>query len=602
MRTLTVCGVNIADFTIVIPAIPQPAEKTAAEFLQRVMEASCGVTLPVSDTKTAHSIVLGARDNDPDIKWDGFRTKTDDSHLYLFGNEARGTLYAAYDFAEKHIGYRYFADDCEVIPTEGEADIPANLDTVDNPTFQLRRCSRVEYGNPEFAAHMRSNCRDTTEDGIFGGNLEGIDYSCHTFDKFCPTEEYFDTHPEYFSYIIDEETGEGKRIIGGNDYQTVCGQLCLTNPDVVRIVTENVLKYLRAHSDAKTVDVSQNDNSRYCQCEKCTAAAEEDGQSGLIIRFINAVAEEVEKEFPDVLVQTFGYDYGEHPPKHTKARHNVLVRYCTFHCCFRHAVNDPNCSHNAESHAEDIVNWGKAAEHLSIWDYITNYSSYIPPFPNLFSLYENARLFADCHTIYLYESDDANAGKAGGAYGDLRAYVVGKLMWNPYISREEYEAIIIDFLKAFYGEGWREIRRYIDIEHESTADRHMKCFTKVDIAQAMSAATPELQEWFKGEYEPKPYQPANPDNALVGLCDRLDEVKALWNTAYDKADTDTRRMHIDRSRMAIDYLDLFCIKHDKKTMTEEEQAAYEAACAEFLRKKDAYNLRYNIWTIRYHAR
>ncbi|MBQ5820367.1 MAG: hypothetical protein IIW31_03950, partial [Clostridia bacterium] len=102
MKKLTVCGVNIADFTIVIPAIPRPAEKTAAEFLQRVMEASCGVKLPVSDTKTAHSIVLGSRDNDPDIKWDGFRTKTDANHLYLFGNEARGTLYAAYDFAEKY--------------------------------------------------------------------------------------------------------------------------------------------------------------------------------------------------------------------------------------------------------------------------------------------------------------------------------------------------------------------------------------------------------------------------------------------------------------------------------------------------------------------
>ena len=44
------------------------------------------------------------------------------------------------------------------------------------------------------------------------------------------------------------------------------------------------------------------------------------------------------------------------------------------------------------------------------------------------------------------------------------------------------------------------------------------------------------------------------------------------------------------------------LKDRLPTMTEEEQAAYEAACAEFLRKKDLYNLHYNIWTQRYHAR
>ena len=158
MRKLTVCGCDISAFTIVIPTIPDPAEKNAAEFLRDVIEKSCGVTLPISDTKTDHSIVLGSRDNDPDIKWDGFRTVTDDNHVYLFGNMARGTLYASYSFAEKYLDYRYFADDCIVSPTEGKAEVPANLNILDNPGFLARRTTFAAHmHSAEYRAHARLN-------------------------------------------------------------------------------------------------------------------------------------------------------------------------------------------------------------------------------------------------------------------------------------------------------------------------------------------------------------------------------------------------------------------------------------------------------------
>ncbi len=98
MKKLTICGANIADFNIVLPTIPQPAEVTAAEFLQRVIAASCGVTLPIihrDESTPDHGIFLGSRETDAEIKNDGFRTKTEAGHLYLYGNMARGTLYAA---------------------------------------------------------------------------------------------------------------------------------------------------------------------------------------------------------------------------------------------------------------------------------------------------------------------------------------------------------------------------------------------------------------------------------------------------------------------------------------------------------------------------
>ena len=41
-------GTNISEYAIVLKSIPTPEEKTAAEFLQKVIETSCGVKLHIS--------------------------------------------------------------------------------------------------------------------------------------------------------------------------------------------------------------------------------------------------------------------------------------------------------------------------------------------------------------------------------------------------------------------------------------------------------------------------------------------------------------------------------------------------------------------------
>jgi len=598
MRNLIICGTNIADFTIVIPTIPAPAEKTAAEFLRRVISASCGVTLPISDTKTSHSIILGGMDTDPSIKWDGFRMATDENHLYLHGNVARGTLYAAYDFAEKYIDYRYFADDCEVIPTEGETVVPCGLNTIDNPGFSARRTTCHQHvTSGAFSAHCRLN--DCVPVGEEYGGIEPVNGDCHTFDRLCSPKIYFKEHPEYFAYHIDEETGEGKRVPCSNDYRTD-GQLCLSNPDVIRIVTESVLKELREHPETRIVEVSQCDNKRYCQCERCAAIdAEEESHAGTMIRFANAVAEGIEKEFPNVLVRTFAYQYSRKPPKLTKARHNVLVRYCTIEACFRHALNDPSCKINGEVFRKELAGWGEMAHQVSIWDYITNWASFNAPYPNLISLRENARFFAENHAIH-YFAECNPADNAGGVYPQMKAYLIGKLMWNPYMSEEEYTQHIKEFLRAYYGKGWEEIARYIRLEYEVTRDLDVKCFQNVDIGGAYYSTDEVtiigLRDFIRSNYIPKAYQPAYPGNCLTGLVDHIDEALAMFNRAYDLAETATERFHIRRSRCSLDYTDLFIKSRERTVISPEEHQEYEARVAQFLEDIKTYNFRLNVWT------
>ena len=592
MKKLTVCNVPITDFSIVLSAEPAPADQTAAEFLQRVVRTACGAELQIA-ASADHAIYLGTNPPGKTVRFDGYRIAADENSVYLDGNLARGTLYAAYGFAERWLGWRALSPDTEVMDTDGEAEIAAGTEIFDNPVFEYRNCDAYSFAHDRvFASAMRENAHGKKDDA-FGGVVAGA--GCHTFEGLCPPSVYFEEHPEYYSLY------EGKRIPGSNEQGAVVGQLCLTNPDVLRIVTEAVLDRLRKNPSLRLIDVSQNDNGRYCHCEKCAAVdAEEGSPSGTMIRFVNAVAEAVEKEFPDVLVQTFAYQYTRKAPKKTKARHNVLVRYCTIEACFRHAITDPACEKNAGVFYEELLEWQNMAEHLSIWDYITNYRCYVAPFPNFIALRENARFFADCHALYLFEED--SPGSICNDCGELRSYLVGKLMWDPYMSEETYHGHIVDFLEGYYGAGWREVGKYLTLLHETTADYHMNCFEWADIANAFDAPYPHIGEYMAGEYLPKAYQAHHPKTYLNGFIERIDEAKALLDAAYDAAETDLHREHVARTRLSVTYIDLFNRPHSKKTMSEAERAVYEAAVEKYLADKEAFNLRYNIWTARYNNR
>lgn len=590
MKKLTICGRSIAEYAIVLNPIPHPAEKTAADFLQRVIKVTCGVEPPIS-ASAENGICVGTREADPRVKWDGFRITSDDKNVYLDGNIPRGTLYAAYDFAEKYLGYRLFAGDCELISVEGDAVVPAGLDLVDNPAFEVRRSSaKDQMAIPSFAAFCRLNSTLGQDMTAYGGMAcDHID--CHTFHLYCNGRDYFEEHPEYFALR------DGKRMPCG-DNSNLCGQLCLTNPDVIRVVAENALKELRAHPETTLIDISQEDNSNYCQCEHCMAAAEEEeSQAGPMIRFINAVAEEIEKEFPNVMVQTFAYEYSTKPPKHTKARENVLVRYCTYDGCYRHAIDDPECEVNRETLYAELKGWQKMCSHMSIWHYSCNFNSYIAPFPDLISLREDHRLFAECHARHVYNQDSTGL-KVNGVYHDLKSYLIGKLLWNPYMSVEEYQTHANEFLAAFYGPGWREIRNYIDFEYEMTAGRCFLCKEKVDIAFRKIGIPETLSQMLSRwrNYVAMPYQAVLPDNAFVRFSQHMAEAYGFFDRALAMAETEEQRYRIKRSRFSLTYVELFCSEHDELAMSNEEKAAYLENVEQFYKDKDAYGACYNIHT------
>src|SRR4030042_996518 len=92
-------------------------------------------------------------------------------------------------------------------------------------------------------------------------------------------------------------------------------QLCLSNPDVLKIITERIRKKMRENPEYLIYDVSQNDGAEPCQCDKCQAIVKKEGsESGIMIWFVNQVAEAIEEEFPDKFIGTLAYRYQRTAP------------------------------------------------------------------------------------------------------------------------------------------------------------------------------------------------------------------------------------------------------------------------------------------------
>ncbi|OQC16650.1 MAG: hypothetical protein BWX73_00719 [Lentisphaerae bacterium ADurb.Bin082] len=425
------------------------------EFQQFVCEQT-GVTLPlvtdaevlpakvvlVGDTRYTREL-LGTNYNLKDLRDDGFQLRTVGERLVVLGGK-RGAMYGLFELLERFGGCRWYASWCSVIPTRDDFVVPSLAET-QQPAFLMREPFWYDMFNTTMAYRNKCNGNRmnlTEEQGgkiRFGGGL-----FVHTFDRLVPPSEFFATHPEYFSEI------KGKRY---NGY----AQLCLTNADVLRILTERLLAAIRKDPTAMMYSVSQNDVYNYCECAACTAKAEEyGGQAGLMIWFVNQVAEQVEKEFPNALIETLAYQYTRQPPKNITPRANVVPRLCTIECDFSKPLDVSTQSQN-QKFVEDIRGWSAMTDKLFIWDYTTNFGHYIGPFPNFACLQGNVKFFRDNHVIGLMEQG-AYQGYHG-EFAELRGWLLGRLLWNP---DQDVKALYDDFFAGYYGAAAPMVREYFD--------------------------------------------------------------------------------------------------------------------------------------------
>ena len=425
-----------------LPRDPRPSETSAAEEYAAWTAKLTGGKAP--ELEIVRDDTLGE---------DGFRLRNAGGKLVVSGGR-RGVLYGVYDALERFGGIEWLSINTTVIPEKGTLKLPEGLDEVQKPAFELRQPLWYDaMQNPDLAARMKLNSSQLQE--RHGGCSHLFDTklrNCHTFEWLVPQSEYWEKHPEYYS------EWEGKRRKGRT-------QLCLTNPDVLRIVTEKVLKRIEENPKAKYFGVSQNDWGFYCTCAKCAAIdAEEESHAGTVVRFVNAIAEEVGKKHPDKVIETLAYQWSRKPPKKTRLRKNVMPCLCSIECEFKNPLATSKYEAN-KSFMADLRGWAAQTDQLYVWDYTTDFADYLYPFPNVHVLRENIRTFRDNKVKSLFEQGAYQGRHAD--FAELKTWLIAKWMWNPELPEEE---LLERFFIGYYGAAAKVVRKYFDELHAIPRD------------------------------------------------------------------------------------------------------------------------------------
>ena len=202
----------------------------------------------------------------------------------------------------------------EFIPRKTMLQIDS-LNRVYVPPFQYRECGIKGVEALGFEPKLKLNgWSDIPEN--YGGYFHLLGF-CHTFYPLLPPDKYFDKDPEWYSLVKGVRDGKG-------------AQLCLTNEKMRKELTKNALQWIRQTPNAEVISISQNDNLGACECEKCRALAQAEGsESGPLIHFINAVAMDIAKEYPNIKVETLAYQYTQEPPLHVKPVDHGVIRLCS---------------------------------------------------------------------------------------------------------------------------------------------------------------------------------------------------------------------------------------------------------------------------------
>ncbi|MBQ9940861.1 MAG: DUF4838 domain-containing protein [Clostridia bacterium] len=508
--TFCISGNSIENYRIIYSASASPEEIASAKALCDMIARCTDKRLEVKDdttNPTDHEIVIGTTNRDTTevcearakIKNDGYAILARDNRLFITGTVARGAIYGVYEIMEKFLGARFVANDFTVTEQDKMADIPCDYEEIYSPWFLYR--SDYWYGladpckqeNINFNYAMRVNCGNIDIKGV----PDGINYAkkfVHTLSDLAE---------------IPHEVGL---------------QPCLTDEKTFLTVRKNVRNWLDENPDATIISVSQNDSYAEqlgCQCEKCKAIDDREGTPmGSLLTFVNRIADDIKEDYPGVYVDTLAYRYTRKRPKTIVPRDNVIIRLCSIECCFCHPLDDGSCEKNVHF-SQDIREWSEICKTLFVWDYTTDFLSYMSLFPNLKVLRENVQFFKNHNVIGLFEQ--GNYESLSGEFGELRAYLLSKLLWNPDMTEKEYYYHMDEFLRLYYGNGWKYIRTYIDKTVDKARERHLFIYDKANVIF--------------------PFE--NPEDAKKFDLEMLD----LWNKAVESAQSDVLRNHCRYSRI-----------------------------------------------------
>ena len=439
-------------YSIVLANQASLSEQTAAKELQTILQEISGATFPIVKRSVTKGIFIGWTTQtgmpQPDSSDESFIYKTIGNNLYIFGGSEHGTMYGVYRFLERELGVRWYTSSFTKIIKRRRYTLPI-LSYSEKPVIRQRLDFYYDaLRHHDWAAHNLINTQYVLKETPYG-KMSSY-WGMHTFHVLLPPSVYFEDYPEYYSVHKGHRSDKA--------------QLCLSNRAMRRELTKNLLDLIAKNPGYWCYDVSQNDNTWPCECENCqTLVNRYGGHSGAIIWFVNQVANEVKKYYPDIYIGTFAYRYTRQAPQsNIKPADNVVIRLCDIECCMAHPLEV--CDKN-RSFLSDMNDWRKIANNIYIWDYTTGFQNYLLPFPNFDVLAANYRYFSHSNVVGIMEEGAHDA--PWNEFSELKQWLVAKLMWNP---NQDIDSLVTLFINDYYGQAAPFVKQYYNLCKKQVSD------------------------------------------------------------------------------------------------------------------------------------
>lgn len=555
LSEISVCGKDISEYGIIfhssanrlLPAIaPEHIEKSAA-VLQNYIYKISGITVPIFydcyPLKPDCEILLGGTNREYD-KTAGVKYGDDDydlsvkDGLVVINGGKRGLLYGVYAFIEK-LGVRFLTKDVEKILYKEKIEINDCVD-IQRPVFEYRDICDWSAFDADFSVKSRINGsfvrRLRKEDGGgvgFAGGFKGL---VHTFSHLVPASVYYTEKP--YLYALDK----GVRNPGG---------LCMSEKETLDVVVDSAIKWLDDEESPTLVSISVNDGEMaYCHCEKCEEKRKKGwNDTDILFDFINKAQRRIKEKYPDVSVETISYQGVAETPNVVYPDEDIVIRVCSTGArtvAFKDAdeLYEKNKTPELKSSyefTERLKKYLEITKKIYVWDYPYNYNQINAAFPVFGVLLKNARYFADNNVKGVF----INGTAVSCNFSELKVYLLGKVLFDPYMSEERYISFAEEFLQGYYGAGWQYVKEYISL-----------------CEKLSNAALSEIAE-------PMEIIPEKNSSTYIS------KGKELLEKAYLLAENKGEKQNIKKLILQVEYYDVYCF-FDKvmESGTEEQKKDY----------------------------
>lgn len=372
--------------------------------------------------------------------------------------DPQGTCYAVYDFAEKHLGIRFYG------PHPNNLVFP-KVKAVKIAQEKTKRSPALKYRHGTYSFDwpiMKDQYMGATNDMQqlflrrlrFGGRKWAANHSFTAYqDRFLKKNP---EHPELFEGYHPEYFAVGR---GGGSSER---QFCYTNQAFIKQVAQDAVNYFEGKglvgpqiAIGDYFAIVPLDNASWCTCDKCSKLLAMDKQNIIgehfncgtathyIWTFINSVAKEVKKQAPGRKLVALAYHVYAYRPEDMQLEDNIVVAPCL------HPRNywAPKMQENEMRFYKNWITESKqSGREIFLWNYLC--------FPTERGLITNFHVFPgfNAHTvgdqIRMYCKDKVKGIFLCGIGEQLDFYITMRLYDNPELNTD---TLLNEFFDSYFG-------------------------------------------------------------------------------------------------------------------------------------------------------